>query len=695
MEKIKRMIVGDIWIVFLDIISVNAAYYLAFVIRFMVGGHFYESLQNLPELYTKFAPVYTVLCIIIFCICRLYGGMWRYAGISDINRIVAASVITTIINYIGTRIMLGKMPISFHIVGALLQLFILTASRFAYRFFLEEKKRMDKKKKNAMIIGRVDSVRYVISLLDSGLIYRPACVIDDHYGGMTLDGLPVFQSSEIRKTIEKYEVKCIAIAEVEAGKREELKEISQEYQLDLRDYTSHLNFIAESEEINVVPAPIADGRKGIPFSPPDISELEISEVSETLRSGWITTGPRTKMLERRLAAYIGTGKTGIDTEAEPEMWKERVACLSSATAAEELNLRVLGIREGDEVLVPAYTYTASASAVIHCGATVKFVDIQKDGDERTHGPEMDYAKMEAAITEKTKAVIVVDLGGLVCDYDKVFEIVERKKNLFKPLESDGTPLGDLNSRIQKAIGRVAVISDGAHALGASRVVGGVKKYVGAIADFTSFSFHAVKNFTTAEGGASTWRELPGISNAEIYKFYQLLSLHGQSKDALAKSTLGASWEYDVIGPWYKCNMTDIQAAIGLRQLDRYKGLLKRRMEIIAQYDKVCDELGLKHLRHHIYGMDSSNHLYLVRIPGADAERRNKVIEKMAKLGVSTNVHYMPLPMMTAYKSAGIENFPNTYDYYKNLFTLPLHTLLSDEDVETVCGALREVFKKNA
>ena len=235
MEKIKRMIVGDIWIVFLDIISVNAAYYLAFVIRFMVGGHFYESLQNLPELYTKFAPVYTVLCIIIFCICRLYGGMWRYAGISDINRIVAASVITTIINYIGTRIMLGKMPISFHIVGALLQLFFITASRFAYRFFLEEKKRMDKKKKNAMIIGRVDSVRYVISLLDSGLIYRPACVIDDHYGGMTLDGLPVFQSSEIRKTIEKYEVKCIAIAEVEAGKREELKEISQEYQLDLRD----------------------------------------------------------------------------------------------------------------------------------------------------------------------------------------------------------------------------------------------------------------------------------------------------------------------------------------------------------------------------------------------------------------------------------------------------------------------------
>ena len=427
-------------------------------------------------------------------------------------------------------------------------------------------------------------------------------------------------------------------------------------------------------------------KRTISFSPPDISELEIAEVAEALRSGWITTGPRTKLLERRLAAYIETGKTDYDTEAEPDRWSNRVVCLNSATAAEELNLRIFGIGPGDEVIVPAYTYTASASSAIHCGATVKFVDIQKDGDPVTHMPEMDYEKLEAAITEKTKAVVVVDLGGIVCDYDRIFEIVERKKNLFKPLESDGTPLGDLSSRIQKAIGRVAIVADCAHSLGASRVVNGERKYCGAIADFTDFSFHAVKNFTTAEGGASTWLPLEGIDNAEIYHMYQLLSLHGQNKDALAKTKIGA-WEYDIIGPWYKCNMTDIMAAIGLKQLDRYKGLLERREVMMKVYDKTCDELGISHLVHHTPYMDSSNHLYLIRIPGIDVEQRNLIIDKMAERGVATNVHYKPLPLMTAY-GKDCREFPNSYDYYKNLITLPLHTLMSDEDVEYVCHELK-------
>ena len=415
---------------------------------------------------------------------------------------------------------------------------------------------------------------------------------------------------------------------------------------------------------------------------------------DALNSGWITTGPRTKLLERRLAAYIETGRTDIDTEVDQERWKDRVVCLNSATAAEELNLRILGIRPGDEVIVPAYSYTASASAAIHCGATVKFVDIQKDGDPITHMPEMDYDALEAAITERTKAIIPVDLGGIVCDYDRIFEIVERRKGLFRAVESDGTPLNDLSARIQKALGRVAVVCDAAHALGASRVVGGERKYVGAIADFTSFSFHAVKNFTTAEGGASAWRPIPGVANAEIYRMYQLLSLHGQNKDALAKTKLGA-WEYDIIGPWYKCNMTDIMAAIGLRQLDRYLGLLNRRVEIMQKYDAVCEELGISHLIHHVPGMDSSNHLYLIRIPGIDADKRNEIIEGMAEQGVATNVHYKPMPMMTAYRSmsGGIERYPNSFDYYHNLITLPLHTRLSDEDVEYVCENLKEVISE--
>ena len=451
-------------------------------------------------------------------------------------------------------------------------------------------------------------------------------------------------------------------------------------------------------------------KRQISFSPPDISELEIAEVAEALRSGWITTGPRTKLLERRLAAYVETGDTTIDCETKDavEQYSNKVVCLNSATAAEELNLRVLGIKEGDEVIVPAYTYTATASAAIHCGAKVVFVDIQKDGDPETHAPEMDYEKLEAAITEKTKVIVAVDLGGIVADYDRIYEIVNARRSLFTPLNDHSNSLADLGSRIQTGLGRVAVLSDAAHALGASRVVSHTgkgeveksKRYVGAIADFTSFSFHAVKNFTTAEGGASTWclpesvYEGQGVADAGIYHMYQLLSLHGQNKDALAKTKIGA-WEYDIIGPWYKCNMTDIMAGIGLRQLDRYKGLLSRRVEIIKKYDSCCDELGISHLVHHVHNekvdMDSSNHLYLIRVPGIGEEERNKTIEKMAEMGVATNVHYKPLPLMTAY-GKDCSGYPNSYDYYKNLITLPLHTLLSDDDVEYVCECLEKAVK---
>lgn len=341
------------------------------------------------------------------------------------------------------------------------------------------------------------------------------------------------------------------------------------------------------------------------------------------------------------------------------------------------------------VIVPAYTYTASASAALHCGASVTFVDIQKDGDPATHMPEMDYDKLEEAITERTKAVVAVDLGGIVCDYDRLFEIVERKRALFRPVESDGSPLGDLSARIQRTIRRVAVVADCAHSLGGSRVFRGKRTYCGAIADFSSFSFHAVKNFTTAEGGASSWLPLEGVDNAEIYRMFQLLSLHGQNKDALAKTKIGA-WEYDIIGPWYKCNMTDIHAAIGLRQLDRYPALLARRTEIIRKYDAVCEELGISHLVHHTADMDSSNHLYLIRVSGVGEKERNALIEKIASFGVAVNVHYKPLPLMTAY-GKDCSAYPNSYDYYRNLISLPLHTCLSDEDVEFICDTLRAVM----
>lgn len=396
----------------------------------------------------------------------------------------------------------------------------------------------------------------------------------------------------------------------------------------------------------------------IPFSPPDITEAEINEVCEAMRSGWITTGPRTKEFERRLAAYCGTKK---------------VACLNSATAALELNLRVLGIGEGDEVIVPAYTYTASASAAIHVGAKVIFIDSKPDSFE------MDYDLMEAAINEKTKAVIPVDLAGIVCDYDRIYAAVENKKHLFKPA-----------NEIQKAIGRVAVCADCAHALGATQ--NGLN--AGQIADFTSFSFHAVKNLTTAEGGAATWKNIDGVDNEELYKQYMLFSLHGQSKDALAKTKAGV-WEYDIVGSWYKCNMTDITAAIGLKQLERYPSLMERRKEIICKYNEMCDSLGITHLEHYGRNHSSSGHLYITRILGINEETRNAIITEMAERGIACNVHYKPLPMMTAYKNLGwdISDFPNAYNFFKNEITLPLHTKLSDSDVSCVIDNFSEVVKK--
>lgn len=404
--------------------------------------------------------------------------------------------------------------------------------------------------------------------------------------------------------------------------------------------------------------------RNISFSPPDISDLEIGEVAAALRSGWITTGPRTKELEKRLAEYIGTN---------------HVVCLNSATAAEELNLRVLGVGEGDEVIVPAYTYTATASAAIHVGAKVVFIDSQPDSWE------MDYDAMEAAITDKTKAIVPVDLGGVMCDYNRIMQAVERKRDLFR--SSGNTKLG---KRIQSVLGRVAVVSDCAHSLGASRN----GKNAGTASDFASFSFHAVKNLTTAEGGAATWRAFDGIDDEEIYHAYQLYSLHGQSKDALAKTKVGA-WEYDIVGPWYKCNMTDIAAAIGLRQLDRYPAILQRRREIIERYDEALDRLGVGHLRHFGTDSQSSGHLYLTRVPNIDEVQRNAFIEAMGEKGIACNVHYKPLPMMTAYKTLGweIKDFPNAYAYYRNLISLPLHTKLSDEDVEYIIESFTTIVEQ--
>lgn len=396
----------------------------------------------------------------------------------------------------------------------------------------------------------------------------------------------------------------------------------------------------------------------ISFSPPDMSDMEIQEVADTIKSGWITTGPKTKELERQIAKYVGVN---------------RCVCLNSQTACGEMALRVLGIGAGDEVIVPAYTYSASASIVDHVGAKIVFVDVQEGC------LEMDYDKMEAAITEKTKAIIPVDLGGVPCDYDKIFAIVEKKKALFQP-----------KNEIQKAIGRVAVCADTAHAFGASWH----GKMCGSIADFSSFSFHAVKNFTTAEGGALTWRTIPGIDDEDIYHKLQLLSLHGQSKDALAKTKLGA-WEYDIVGPWFKCNMTDIMAGIGLAQMKRYPGMLARRKEIISRYDAAFKPLGIEVLDHYNDNHQSSGHLYITRIPGAGLEERQEIIVKMAEVGIATNVHYKPLPMMTAYKNLGfdIKDYPNAYKRFVNEITLPLHTCLTDEEVEYIIENYCKIVKE--
>lgn len=398
--------------------------------------------------------------------------------------------------------------------------------------------------------------------------------------------------------------------------------------------------------------------RNIPFSPPDITDMEIEEVISALKSGWVTTGPRTKEFERKIAEYIGANKA---------------VCLNSATAALELTLRILGIGPGDEVITSAYTYTASASVIDHVGAKIVLVDTAKDSFE------MDYSKLANAITDKTKAIIPVDIAGMMCDYDTIYKTIESKREWFYP-----------NNEIQRLFNRIIVITDAAHAFGAQR--NGVN--CGQVADFTTFSFHAVKNLTTAEGGAVVWRDDQGLDDEWLYKQFMLYSLHGQSKDALAKTQKGA-WEYDIVYPAYKCNMTDIMAGIGLVQLKRYESLLTRRKEIIERYDRELLPIGIQSLPHYGERFTSSGHLYLVRIPGIGEAQRNEIIIKMAEAGVSCNVHYKPLPMFTAYKNMGfdIKDYPNAFDMYKNEITLPLHTQLSDEDVEYICKSVKKALLK--
>lgn len=396
----------------------------------------------------------------------------------------------------------------------------------------------------------------------------------------------------------------------------------------------------------------------IQFSPPDMTELEVSEVKEAIMSGWITTGPKTKEFERRIAEYCNVN---------------RAICLNSQTACAEMALRILGVGPGDEVIVPAYTYTATASVVCHVGATLRMIDVKKDS------LEIDYDELERTINENTKVIIPVDLGGVPCNYDRIFQIVENKKHLFHP-----------NSDVQKAMGRIAVNADTAHAFGATWK----GRRIGSVADFSAFSFHAVKNLTTAEGGALTWNHIPGVSDDDIYNQIQLYSLHGQSKDAMAKSKKGA-WEYDIVGPWYKCNMTDIMAAIGLVQLKRYDGMLKRRKEIIERYDSAFRPLGVKTLEHFSKDYNSSGHLYVTEIPGINQDQRQEIIVKMADAGIACNVHYKPLPMMTAYKDMGfdIKNYPNSYNHFKGEITLPLHTKLSDEEVDYIIEQYSRIIRE--
>ncbi len=397
----------------------------------------------------------------------------------------------------------------------------------------------------------------------------------------------------------------------------------------------------------------------IPFSPPDITEEEIAEVVGALKSGWITTGPKTKQFEKDIASYCHT---------------ERAVCLNSATACLEGVLKLLGIGAGDEVITSAYTYTASASIVCHVGAKLVLVDTAPDSFE------MDYEQLAEKITEKTKMIIPVDLAGIVCNYEKIYEIVEAKKGLFRP-----------SNKYQEAMGRIAVMADASHAFGAMRK----GKMCGEIADFTAFSFHAVKNLTTAEGGAVTWRDIPGISSDEIYRFFMLYSLHGQTKDALSKTKVG-EWEYDIVFPGYKCNMTDIVASIGLAQLKRYPSMLERRKHIISVYNKALENMPVRVLNHYDEEHQSSGHLYLVRLTGKSEEERNKIVERMGEKGVATNVHYKPLPMLTAYKNLGfdIKDYPNAFKLYQNEITLPLHTRLTDEQADYVINTFINVIKES-
>lgn len=395
----------------------------------------------------------------------------------------------------------------------------------------------------------------------------------------------------------------------------------------------------------------------IPFSPPDITDEEIKEVTEVLKSGWITTGPKTKELEEKIAGFCHT---------------DRAVALNSATACMEMALRLFEIGPGDEVIVPAYTYTASASVVVHVGATLKLVDV---GADSYH---IDYEKLEELITDKTKAIIPVDIAGVMVDYDRIRDIVMDKRGLFKP-----------QGKLQEALGHILILADSAHGFGASRK----GKMSGEDADFTSFSFHAVKNFTTAEGGALVWRHIPGVDDEEIYHQLMLLTLHGQSKDALSKTKLGA-WEYDIVGPYFKCNMTDIMAGIGLAQFRRYEGLLARRKEIIEKYTKGISGDNIQILAHYGSDFKSSGHLFLVRVLNMNEEDRNNLITEMAEKGIATNVHFKPLPMHTAYKNLGfdIKDFPNSYNMYHNEITLPLHTLLTDEQVDYVIETFNELVK---
>lgn len=662
-----RNVVKILMMVF-DALAVNFAYFLALVLRYYVTFEFNPYATRFVVIFLHMAPYYGVICVAVFYAFRLYNTMWKFGGLRDLNRILMACVVTAVIQVTGTVLFFERMSLSYYVLGFAIQLAMIICARFAYRLYLLERNTAEAQRKattNVMVIGIGGIGQFARKQVEQDTAMKVVCVVSGagEWPNQYLNGVPVICGlGNLAQVIEKKKIGYVVIADENLTEEssKQIKELCDEKKVEVQDFIEYLHNNNDAE------APIAvsvnsDGHRVIPFSPPDITDSEIVEVQRAMKSGWITTGPRTKELERKLAAYCHTSK---------------VVCLGSATAAEELNFRVCGIGEGDEVIVPAYTYTATASAAIHCGARVIFVDSQKDNCE------MDYDKVAAAITERTKAVVAVDLGGVIADYDKLFAAVESKRQLFHPKQGD-----DLGARIQQAIGRVIVFADCAHALGAQRN----GKMAGEIADFTDFSFHAVKNFTTAEGGASTWRDIPGIDNEEMYHQYQLYSLHGQSKDALAKTKVGA-WEYDIVGPWYKCNMTDIMAAIGLKQFDRYEGLIQRRHDIIKKYDAVCDELGVMHLSHEGKDFRSSGHLYITRIPGIDEAKRQEIIVKMAEMGVATNVHYKPLPMMTAYKEYGwdIKDFPNAYDYYHNLITLPLHTCLSDEDVEYVCENFREV-----